>query len=93
MNAGSSFSRKLLGLLFVVAGVLHFLAPGGYERIMPPYLPLHRGLDYLSGAGEIAGGLGLLARRTRGISGIGLVFLLLAVWPANVQMLLNARAS
>ena len=49
MNAGSSFSRKLLGLLFVAAGVLHFLVPGAYERIMPPYLPLHREPVYLSG--------------------------------------------
>jgi uncharacterized membrane protein len=93
MNAGPSFSRKLLGLLFAVAGVLHFLAPGGYERIMPPYLPLHRELVYLSGAAEILGGLGLLPKRTRRAAGIGLVLLLIAVWPANVQMLIDARAS
>jgi uncharacterized membrane protein len=93
MNAGSPFSRKLLGLLLVVAGVLHFLAPGGCERIMPPYLPLHRELVYLSGAAEILGGLGLLPKRTRRAAGIGLVLLLIAVWPANVQMLIDARAS
>ena len=33
--------------------MLHFLAPGAYERIMPPSLPLHRELVYLSGAAEI----------------------------------------
>jgi uncharacterized membrane protein len=93
MNAGSPFSRKLLGLLFVGAGMLHFLAPGAYERIMPPYLPLHRELVYLSGAAEILGGLGLLPKRTRRAAGIGLVLLLIAVWPANVQMLIDARAS
>ncbi len=93
MNAGSSVSRTLLGLLFVVAGALHFLAPGAYERIMPPYLPLHRELVYLSGVLEITGGLGLLAGRTRPIAGIGLILLLFAVWPANVQMLLDARAA
>jgi uncharacterized membrane protein len=83
----------LLGSLFVVAGALHFLAPGTYERIMPPYLPLHRELVYLSGALEILGGLGMLSERTRPVAGIGLVLLLLAVWPANLQMLLDARAS
>jgi len=93
MNAGSPFSRGLLSSLFVVAGVLHFLVPGGYERIVPPYLPLHRELVYLSGAAEILGGLGLLPQRTRRAAGIGLVLLLIAVWPANVQMLLDARAS
>ena len=89
----SSFSRVLLGLLFAVSGALHFLFPNTYERIMPPYLPLHRELVYLSGAFDIAGGLGLLDQRTRRISGLGLILLLVAVWPANVQMLLDARAT
>jgi uncharacterized membrane protein len=80
-------------LLFVVAGALHFIAPGTYERIMPPYLPLHRELVYVSGALEIAGGLGLLDQRTRRIAGVGLILLLVAVWPANVQMLLDAQAA
>ncbi len=89
----SSFSRTSLGVIFVAAGALHFLAPGAYERIMPPYLPLHRELVYLSGALEILGGLGMLSERTRPAAGIGLVLLLLAVWPANLQMLLDARAA
>ena len=88
---GSTFSRTLAGLVFVVAGSLHFLAPGAYERIMPPYLPLHRELVYLSGACEVLGGLGLLPRRTRSAAGVFLILLLLAVLPANVQMLLDAR--
>jgi uncharacterized membrane protein len=79
-------------LLFVVAGALHSLAPDTYERIIPSWLPLHRELVYVSGALEIAGGLGLLDERPRRVAGIGLVPLLVAVWPANVEMLLNARA-
>lgn len=84
-------SRILLGFIFVVAGALHFVSPETYERIMPPYLPLHRELIYLSGALEILGGLGLLPKRTRSAAGIGLILLLVAVWPANLQMLLDAR--
>ncbi len=76
-----------------MAGVLHFVAPGTYERIMPPYLPLHRGLVYASGAMEVLGGLGLLAERTRAAAGVGLILLLAAVLPANVQMLIDARAA
>ena len=90
---GSSFSRTLTGLVFVAAGLLHFAVPGTYEKIVPPYLPLHRGLVYASGAAEVLGGLGLLPTRTRRVAGIGLVLLLAAVLPANVQMLLDARAS
>jgi uncharacterized membrane protein len=81
-----------LGSVFIVAGLLHFVAPAAYERIMPTYLPLHRELVYLSGACEVLGGLGLLPKRTRAAAGIGLILLLLAVLPANVQMLLDARA-
>lgn len=70
---------------------MHFRAPRAYERIMPPYLPLRRELVLLSGALEIAGGLGLLPDRTRRAAGIGLILLLVAVWPANLQMLSDAR--
>ncbi len=80
-------------MLFVGAGALHFGATDVYERIMPPYLPLHRELVYLSGAMEILGGLGLFARRSRPAAGICLILLLVAVWPANLQMLLDARAA
>ena len=90
---GPLFSRVVTGLAFVVAGLLHFAAPGTYERIMPPYLPLHRELVYASGAAEVLGGLGLLPRRTRPAAGVGLILLLAAVLPANVQMLLDARAA
>jgi len=83
----------LLGLVFIVAGLLHFRAPWVYERIMPRCLPLRRELVYLSGTAEISGGLGLLAQRTRRPAGIWLILLLIAVWPANVQMLLDARAA
>lgn len=86
-------ARALIALIFVVAGVLHFVSPRTYEKIMPPYLPLHRELVYLSGAAEMAGGLGLFSERTRSIAGLGLILLLVAVWPANLQMLLDARAA
>lgn len=91
MNA--RVSRRVLAALFVFAGVMHFVIPASYVRIMPPWLPLHRELVYLSGALEIAGGVGLLIERTRRAAGIGLVLLLIAVWPANLQMLLNAQAA
>lgn len=85
-------SRIVLAVLFVAAGVLHFVVPDAYARIVPPYLPAPLLLVYLSGVAEIAGGVGLLVERTRRAAGVGLVLLLLAVWPANLQMALDARA-
>jgi uncharacterized membrane protein len=86
-------SRLLLAGVFVFAGMMHFVIPASYVGIVPPWLPWHRGLVYLSGALEIAGGIGLLISRTRRAAGIGLVLLLIAVWPANLQMVLAARAA
>ena len=86
-------SRRLLALFFVIAGVLHFAFTADYMKIMPPWLPWHRALVIISGACEIAGGLGVLRQRTRRWAGGGLIALCVAVLPANVQMLLDARAA
>jgi uncharacterized membrane protein len=90
---GAGTSRIVLAALFALAGTMHFVIPEQYVGIMPPAMPWHRALVYLSGALEIAGGIGLLVPRTRRAAGIGLILLLIAVWPANLQMLLNARAA
>jgi uncharacterized membrane protein len=83
-------TRKIfLGIasfFYVVAGSLHFLSPGPYLKIMPPYLPWHSLLVQVSGAAEIAGGLGLLVPRLRRPAAWGLVALLIAVFPANLYM-------
>ena len=81
--------RTALALFFIGAGVLHFLYPAPYVRIMPPALPYPLELVYLSGACEILGGCGVLLPQTRRAAGIGLILLLVAVFPANIQMLLN----
>jgi len=82
---------RVLGTLFVVTGVLHFLKPRVYEAIMPRYLPAHRELVYASGVAEIAGGLGVLAPRTRRLGAWWLIATLVAVFPANVEMAVHAE--
>jgi uncharacterized membrane protein len=78
--------RYVMGLTYVVAGLLHFLAPEAYERAVPPSLPRPRTLVYLSGVAEVGLGLGVLFERTRRPSAWGLIALLAAVFPANVYM-------
>lgn len=75
-----------VALLFTAAGVLHFVITNQYMRIMPPYLPWPRFLIYVSGAAEIAGGLGMFLPSTRRVAAWGLIALLVAVFPANVYM-------
>lgn len=81
--------RGVVGLSFVAVGALHFVDPGPFVRIVPPALPAPETLVYLSGFFEIAGGLGLLVERTRRMAAWGLLGLLIAVYPANVHMLVN----
>ncbi len=81
----------LLGLaaFFVAAGVNHFVDPDFYVAMMPPYLPAHLALVYLSGVFEILGGVLVLVPRVRAAAGWGLVALLLAIFPANIHMALS----
>ncbi len=80
-------SRLLLGIVFVGAGVNHFVMPRHYERIVPPSMRERaRDLVVVSGIAEIVGGLGVLLPWTRRSSGFGLIALLAAVFPANLYM-------
>ena len=80
-----------LALLFAVAGGMHFVRPRMFEAIVPPSLPSPRALVLVSGAAEIAGGVGLLVPGLRVAAGIGLIALLAAVFPANVFMARHAE--
>jgi uncharacterized membrane protein len=75
-----------MGVLYVAAGSAHFMAMRSYERMVPSYLPAHHELVLLSGAAEVAGGLGLLIPATRRAAAWGLVCLLVLVFPANLWM-------
>ena len=81
-----SVALVLLGLFFIAAGANHFVHPAFYLRIVPGYLPDHALLVAISGVCECLGGIGVLIPRTRRLAGIGLIALLIAVFPANVQM-------
>lgn len=81
--------EAVFGLFFVGAGVNHFLATGFYLRMMPAYVPWHVALVYLSGVAEIALGLLLLIPKTSTLAAWGLIALLMAVFPANLQMALH----
>ncbi len=84
---GITPSRLLLAAFFSFAGVMHFVSPAPYVAIMPEWLPSPKLLVMISGVLEILGGLGVLSPQTRRLAGWGLIALLIAVFPANIQML------
>ncbi|MGB1288632.1 MAG: DoxX family protein [Aggregatilineales bacterium] len=83
------YARWLLGVIFIFAGVAHFIAPEFYLPMMPPFLPLHLELVYLSGVLEILGGVLLFVPKYTRYTGYFLIALMLAVFPANIYMALN----
>jgi uncharacterized membrane protein len=82
-------SRWLCGFLYIGAGLNHFANTSFYVGIMPPYLPWHMGLVIASGIAEIILGAMLLVARLHVFAAWGLVALLIAVFPANLQMALH----
>ena len=81
--------KILLGVAMIGVGVLHFVRPEGFVKIVPSYLPSPLGLVYVSGFFEILGGAGVLVPRTQRAAAWGLVLLYLAVFPANVNMAIH----
>ena len=69
--------------------IMHFVNPDPFVRIVPAILPAALLLVYISGAGEILGGLGLLIPKVRLYAGWGLIALYIAVFPANINMAIN----
>lgn len=69
----------LMGGMYVIAGIIHFIKPKAYMRIMPRYLPAHKTLVYLSGLAEIILGVAVCIPETKNIA-IYLIILMLAVF-------------
>jgi len=83
--------RWFVALFFLAAGANHFRAPEMYAGMMPSWLPWPEAANYLSGAAEIAGAIGILLPATRRLAGWGLLALLIAIFPANLHVALQGR--
>jgi uncharacterized membrane protein len=82
-------ARILAGSL-VFMGVLHFVVPSAFDRIVPRALGAPRRWTYLSGAAELAGGILTAVPRTRRTGALLCTATIIAVYPANWQMALDA---
>jgi uncharacterized membrane protein len=83
--------KWLLAIFMVGSGVNHFLNPEFYLRMMPPYLPWHTALVYLSGVFEILLGVMLVIPRFTRVAAWGIIALLIAIFPANIYMSTNPQ--
>lgn len=78
--------RWTFAILFVAAGVGHFVAPDFYTKIIPPSLPAPRTLVFVSGACEVILGVLLVVPGSSRLAAWGLIALLIAVFPANLYV-------
>ncbi len=77
---------------WMVAGAMHFVIPRQYAAIVPPSLGRwKKELVVASGVAEIAGGVAILPETTRRGARWWLLATLLAVYPANIHMAVNAK--
>ena len=75
-----------MSFFYVYVGVMHFSNSDFYLNIMPPYLPYHLELVYISGFFEILLGIMLIPNKTRYLACWGLILLLIAVFPSNIYL-------
>ena len=80
------YSVIFMSFFYIYIGILHFVDPEKFLQIMPPYLPFHLELVYLSGFFEIVLGALLIPLASRLYAAYGIILLLIAVFPANIYL-------
>ena len=83
----------LMAGMYVIAGILHFVKPAAYMRIMPRYLPAHKELVYLSGLAEILLGIGLCIPILKDGAIYGILLMLAVFLLVHLYMLSGEKAS
>ena len=79
-------------IFYVLVGIKHFIDPNFFLAIVPPYLPYHLELVYISGIFEILFGVMILFPKYRYWGSVGLILLLIAVFPANIYLFQSVEA-
>ena len=87
-----SFLIIISSIFYVIVGIKHFIEPEYFLSIVPPYLPYPLELVYISGLFEILFGLLILFPKYRYYGAIGLILLLIAVFPANIYLAQSKEA-
>ena len=80
----------ILVIGYLLAGANHFRAPESYIRIIPPYIPLPKLMNFLAGVFEILFGLLLIFKQTRILAAWGIILMLIAFLPVHIDMVIHA---
>lgn len=83
----------LMAAMYVFTGIMHFIKPKAYQRIMPRYLPNHRALVFWSGVAEIVLGIGLCFELTKDFSVWGVIAMLAIFFTVHFYMLSSKKTA
>lgn len=83
------YSKFILAFILILAGIMHFVKPYFFLKIMPGYIPFPVKMVYLSGIVEIICGVLLIFPQTQTYGAWLSIALLIAVFPANIEMAKN----
>ena len=84
---------KLMAFLYFIFGIYHFINPKLYLKVIPPYLPKPKVLNYLAGFFEVFFAISLLNSVTRKYAVIGIILMLFSFLMTHFYMLTNTKAS
>jgi uncharacterized membrane protein len=91
-NSTKERLRVVLTVAIIAVGLLHFIKPEPFVKIVPSFLPGPWELVYISGFFEILGGIGLMIPPVSQAAAWGLIALFIAVFPANINQAVNQIA-
>ncbi|NJN77893.1 MAG: DoxX family protein [Saprospiraceae bacterium] len=80
-----------MAALYILAGIGHFVKPKVFLKITPKWVPYPEKVNILVGIIEILLGVALLFSETRYFGALGIIALLIAVFPANIYHFQQAR--
>jgi uncharacterized membrane protein len=81
--------RYLLAIIFIGSGVMHFILPDTYVKVMPDFIPYPLACVLISGVLELAGGVGLLMPKWRNRASWLIVALLLSFLAVHIPHIMN----
>jgi len=82
-------ARIAFAIAYIIIGIVHLVTPEKLTYMIPDFLPYPKALVYISGVMEIVLALLLLVPKYQRWVGWLIIGLLLAVFPANINVALN----
>jgi uncharacterized membrane protein len=91
MERTLGLAKYAFASIFIAAGIMHFVRTDFFLKIMPPYVPWHLEIVYVTGVMEIILGICLMVPRLQRLAAWSLVAFLIAVFPANIHVFMNQQ--